>query len=265
MGKLNLKLNKTVLAKGKEAFANGDDFNNAELEPGRYNGWVKSMRSITTTSGQQLVIDVEVPEANEGKGGKVGLFYSLDNEERIVWLYRVLATLGYDVTDGITSDLLEEIASDLAANNPVVRIKARRGGEYINYSIEKLMEGQTKDDISTGGDTGGSAADETNADGAKGMSDKAPAGAKAKKAVKKAVVEEEAPPAEEEVVEEVAEETVEEEAVEVKPGLKCKATIQGVLVDIEVVQVLEDEGKVVVLNKKDKKKYKISGEKLSLE
>jgi hypothetical protein len=269
MGKLNVKINKAALATAKEQHANGDDFSNITLEPGRYNGWVKALRAVDTKNGKQIVIDIQVPEANDGRGGKIALFYSLE-EDRLVWLLRVLTTLGYDV-EAFDGDMLDEIAEDLEKNNPVVRIKASVKGDNTNYRVEQLLEGQTKADISTNSESE-DAKDSTNAKGAKGMSDSAPAGAKKASKAKAKTEPEPEPEVEEESVEE---ETVEEEAVEepepssdeveIKVGSKCKATIQGVVVPVTIEAIDEDAGKVKARNGKDKKLYSISVEKLIID
>jgi hypothetical protein len=255
MGKLNIKFAKGAFDKARKAMAEGG-FDNVELEPGRYNGWIKDLRPVKTKNGDQLVLGIVVPEAK----GSVGLFYSAD-EERLVWLLRDLTTLGYDCAE-LDETMLSEICEDLKEKNPVVQIKASRKGDYVNIRIEKLLEGQTKEDVGEASGTAGGedAKDETNAKGAKGTkfsktTDKAPPKSTNKQAAE--------PPAEEEVVEEEVVEEVKDEEVELQVGQSLKALIQGKLMAAKIVEINEKEEKVVV-SASDGKKYRVGVDKLQL-
>lgn len=144
---LGIKVPKGAFKKGQESYKQGDP-DNIELDPGRYTAIVIGGRGVETKNGPQIVLDIKVPEA----GGKVGLFYSLE-EERIRWLFKDLAKLGYDV-DSLDETMLTEILGDLKKNKPVVRISAKQAGEYVNTRIDKLLEDLTAAEVEEGSTTG---------------------------------------------------------------------------------------------------------------
>lgn len=112
-----------------------------ELEPGIYIAVVKSLRSSQTKS-DQVILDMFVPECDETKGGKISIFYSL-TEDRIHWFIQDMEKLGYEFNDEDAENadaVLEQIAEDIKTNQPQVRIKAKRTGDFVNYSIQKRME-----------------------------------------------------------------------------------------------------------------------------
>jgi hypothetical protein len=112
-----------------------------ELEPGIYIAVVKSLRSSQTKS-DQVILDMFVPECEETKGGKISIFYSLA-EERIHWFIQDMGKLGYEFNDedaDNAAEVLDQIAEDIKTNQPQVRVKAKRTGDFVNYNIQKRME-----------------------------------------------------------------------------------------------------------------------------
>jgi hypothetical protein len=278
---LGIKIPKGAFAAGKQKLADGDDFNNVELEPGRYTCILKKGRAVSTANGPQIVFDMEVAGEADKKGGSISVFFSL-NEDRIVWLFRLLALLGYDV-DNLDEAMLEEILNDIATNTPVVRVTASQKGDFINYRIDKLMSELTAADARGGAEAGETenAADEGAAGGKAGIKPGAHAKAKAKPAPAEETVDDQAeeppkakpglkkkapepepepePAAEEEVVEDAADG---ESEVELKVGMQVTATLKGVKQKVKVTAI-EDDNKVVV-ETKDKKKFRTSIENLEL-
>jgi len=267
---LGIKVPKNVFTAGREKFAEGDDFNNVELEPGRYTCILKKGRAVETSKGPQIVLDLEVAGDSDKKGGKIGLFFAL-TEERVVWLFRVLTLLGYEVTE-LDEAVLEEILNDIAKTTPVVRVTAKNSGEYTNYRIDKLLADLTAADARGGGEGedetaadedagGGKAGIKENAHAKAGKKEADPPKAAPKAPVKK-VVEPEPEPEPEAEAEEVEEEPAAEEEVELTVGMEVKANIKGVTQSAKVLEIGED-GKVLILAA-DKKKYRIALEKLEL-
>jgi hypothetical protein len=269
---LGIKIPKSALTAGREKFASGDENENIELEPGKYMFQVAKIRAVDTKNGSQLVFDLNL--VGEDKKGKVGVFYAL-TEDRIVYLFRVLALLGYDVSE-LDDSMLDEIAADIEANKPVVRVKVSKKDEFINYRIEKLVE-----DISFlgGSEEKESAVDTSAGKVTAGRSETVvkPAAAVVKpaatqvakaplKAAPKPAPAPAAPPTDEEagIEEEVIpdeEAVVEEDATELKIGLKCKANLNAGVIDVEILDIHEAEGKVTAKGT-DGRKYKFSIEKL---
>lgn len=244
MGKLQLKINSKAFATAKEKLAEyGED---VRLEPGRYEG---------------QIVDVRAPKANlvcldikeKDTGGRVTIMFSTE-EERLVYLLQTLSKFGLQPSDG---DEIVQALEELKSAKPEIMFSVKEKDGYSNIRIEK-MTGEGGDESAVDEDAGKKTA------GAKKDTPKAAAGKS--KLGKKATP----PAAEEEVVEEeeaVEEEepVAEEEEVDIKPGLKLKATIQGEEgVKCEIVEVFEADEKVTVKRLSDGKKFKIPADRLSL-
>lgn len=249
---LGIKIPKDALNKGREAFKKGDDYNNVELEPGRYLAQVQKGRGVDTKNGPNIVFDLKIVGESDKAGGKIGIFFSL-NEDRAVWLFRALSTFGYEIPDEVNEAFLEEVLADIEATKPVVRIKASRNGDNINYRIEKLVTDVT---VNEGGSE---SAVDTDAGAVTAGRDKEvvkPA-ATAAKPLPPPPVEETAP------AEEAVEEAVEEENVELTVGSKVKANIKGAVVEFTITVLHEAEQKVTGRSAADGKLYKVGLDKLS--
>ncbi len=140
MAKLSMNIPKGTLKRAKQEAANGGDFQQAELDAGRrYNASITGGRTVKVGKEEKVVIDIDVPEANDGKGGKVGIFYSLE-EDRLRWLLMDLAKLGYDIDAIESGDDIAEILTGLKKEKPGVRIKTVQSGEYVNIKIDRLLK-----------------------------------------------------------------------------------------------------------------------------
>jgi hypothetical protein len=135
---LGIKIHKDVFAAGRERFAaGGDEFGNVTLEPGFYVCQLVGGRAVDTQKGPAIVFDLIVTGETDKTGGKIGVFYTLD-PEKITYLFRTLALLGYDVTD-LDEKMLEEIIEHIKTNKPVVRVKATRRDDMTFYRIDKHL------------------------------------------------------------------------------------------------------------------------------
>ena len=154
---LNIKIPKNALKEGRKKYKEGGNYNNVELPKGTYIAAVTGGRGVETSNGPQIVLDLKVggdcdPEYH---GGSVSCWFSLE-ENRIIFLFKTLAKLGYDVDD-LDEDTLEEILDELKENKPIVRLKAKKSGEYINLNIDKLLDDESYDELFA---EGGEAAEE---------------------------------------------------------------------------------------------------------
>jgi hypothetical protein len=266
MGKLGLKIPKGAFKRAKEALS--DDFNELVIDPGQYNAQVVDVRTHDGDKGQQVIIDIFVPEGNEGRGGKQGMFYSMD-DDRLKWLIKDLRKLGYDASESEAH--IEATLETLQNDKPTIRCKVRMKDGYQNISIVKLLASDGNESAADTDALGGKAGMAEAIQAAVKTSAKAGAAkaAAAKAAAKAAPAEEEISdvdaPAEEEISDGDAP-AAQEDTVVIQAGLKCNATLQGKSgVAVEIVSVDEESSTCVVLDIKSKKKFKISVEKLSLE
>lgn len=281
---LGIKIPRNALAKAAKEFKDNPNGENVELEAGTYLAVIKGLKGVETQKGPQVIAECVVGgDVDEKvKGGKVALWFSFD-EDRVIHLLRFLAKLGYDV-DELDVARLEEIADEMKEANHVIRLKASasKDGEHMNVRMDKVMTDMTADEVMGGA----SASDDTEAEEEEAKPKK-----KAKKEVeaeeeveeeekptksvkKKAKPEPEEEEAEEEeekpakkakkevVEEEEEEEVAEEENTVVKVGLKVKFKIKGEQHKGSIVSIDHEEGKVVVLSAVDKKKYRLSPDKL---
>ncbi len=146
---LGVKIPKNAFKQGREQLRDGGGFNDVELDPGKYVCIAKKLRFVDTKNGAAAVLDLKVAGESEQAGGRISIFYNLD-EERIVWLFRALDRLGYDVSE-VDEAVLEEVAADIEENTPVVRVTAKKNGDYINYYLDKLLKDVEAADVETEG------------------------------------------------------------------------------------------------------------------
>ena len=143
-----IKIPKNALKQGAKQ-AKSDSSNDVELEPGSYTAAVMRIRGVNTGNGPQIVADLKV--GGEGledhqQGGNVSLWFSLE-ENRILWLFKFLLMLGYEVDDDPTQADIEEAAEDVENTQPIVRLQAKQSGDYINYKADKLLEELSYEDL----------------------------------------------------------------------------------------------------------------------
>lgn len=259
MGKLNLKMSKTAFEKGKTEFKEKGAFGDVQLDPGRYNAILQKVEPIG--DGSNVAFRYHVPEARDGQGGEVSAIFSLD-ENRLVWLFRTIDSLGYSAADLSSPEELQAVFDDIAAKQPEVRIRVRHNAEgYQNISVDRVLAEST-----VGGEAPAEEVVEEEKPAPKAPAKTAAAAkpAPAKTAAKQQKIEE---VVEEEVVEEEAVEeapAAAEEEVEIKKGMKVKATIGGKEEACVIEDILESEKKVVVKVAASGKKFKVGLDKLSL-
>ena len=140
MGRLGIKIPKNTFKKAKEAFQEGGEFaDDVELEPGRYVAILEKMEPVETSKGANLVARCTLVGEAEQAGGRVSVWFSLD-DDRLVWLYRLLTKLGYDVDAIDSEDDLADIVDQIEQDKLVIRLSAKRKGEYVNVFIDKVIE-----------------------------------------------------------------------------------------------------------------------------
>ena len=274
---LGIKIPRNALAAGREAFAaNPGHGENVTLEPGEYLGLLAKLKAVDTKKGPQLVADITVGEnenSPEAKGGSVSFWFSFD-EERIVYLFRFLKSLGYgDRLEDLDEDALAEIAEEIPGKNIVLRFRSNDEG-FIR--LKKVMDGMTAEEI-------GLEENATKPTKGKGKPAPAkPAPAPGKKAPAKAddEADDEAEPVEETPEpkkaapakgkgktpakdEDEAEPVEEDETIVLKVGLVCKAKIKGEDQEVKILKLFEDEGKVNVQILETGEKFKVKVENLS--
>ncbi len=279
---LGIKIPKSALTAGREKFAKGDDNDNVELDPGKYIFQTSKVRGVDTKTGAQIVVDFQL--LGEEKKGKIGIFYSLA-EDRIVYLFRFLALLGYDVAE-LDDAMLEEIVQDIETTKPVVRIKVSKKDDFTNYRVEKLIvdpsavvdstETESAVDENAGSVTAGRDVEQVKP--AVTAPKPAPVAAKpaanitakpaAKAAPKPAPAPVPAPPTDEEagldeevVLDDEPPAPVVEEETVLAVGLKCKANLTAGVMDVEILELHDAEG-MVTARGSDGRKRKFSIEKL---
>lgn len=272
--KLNMKIPKNLFNKAKKEFTD-NDFGNANLEPNRrYDAQIVGARIVKVKGEDCVVIDFDIPESNEGKGGKLGQFYYVTDADKLVWLFRDLAKLGYDMSKVESSEEIDTILIELAKDQPSCRISTKQSGEYVNFRIDRLLE----DVEVTGTDTAGdepapepepepakvpakvtarvAAPAPTAAPARRGRPPKAPPATVAEEPAAEAEAEPEPEPA--------AEEPAPTSDVALVPGLKCKLTLGGKEVSCTVLTV-DEKTEIVRVQTVDKKIYPIHYSKLILE
>lgn len=267
-----IKIGKNAFASAKEKMADGG-FNDVELEPGRYVGWVKDARTVAVKGkGDQIILDIMVPD----QGGRVSIWYSPE-EERLVWLLRDLVKLGYDVSDLEDGKELEAILEAIKEAKHVVKITATSKDGFTNYKINQLLADQTADEIDPKAtdDTSGSAADKGAAGGKAGVKPDAhaKAGKKSAKVAAKKDDDEPQPTGGGDEPEAVA---AKDDVVQIEVGLECNIEIGGKETKVKVIEVIEDEKKdvevdgetvevcrVMVKEVKGKGEYKVWSHKLT--
>src|ERR1700722_9261045 len=131
---LGIKIPKNTFAAGQQKFAEGNEYDNIELEPGRHLCQLFDGRGHQGDKGPQIILDIR-PIGEDAPKGKIGIFYNAD-ADHIVWLFKTLSLLGYDISD-MDEEKLDSIIEDIKKTKPIVRVKARRNGDYMNYRIDQ--------------------------------------------------------------------------------------------------------------------------------
>lgn len=147
---LGIKIPKNAFKAGQKSYKEGPKFNDVELEPGKHVAIVIKLRGVETKNGPSVVMDLKAAGESEQAGGRFSIFYGLD-EEHIGYLFGDLAKLGYEVEE-LDDEQLDEIAEDIAKTKPVVRVTAKKKGEYTNVYIDKVLEDVEASDVETDGE-----------------------------------------------------------------------------------------------------------------
>ncbi len=158
---LAVKIPKNVFDSGRKAFKENPSGyqENVELTPGRHVAIITNGRAVQTDKGPQIVFDCKIAGESEQAGGRVSIWFSM-LEDRIIYLFKCLALLGYEVDD-MDEKMLEEMLNDIKDTRPVVRLTAKQNGEYVNVYIDKKL-----DDVEAT-EAGGESAADTDAGGGK--------------------------------------------------------------------------------------------------
>jgi hypothetical protein len=241
---LGIRIPKNVFSKGQEAFKEGDDFNNVDLDPGKHVCILLKGRAVDTKNGPQIVLDFKVAGESEQAGGRVSKFYGL-TEEQAVWLFRDLAKLGYEV-DELDEAQLEEILEDISKTTPVVRLTAKKAGDYVNLFIDKLLDDVSASEVEPAEAEEAEAETETEEEEVEEKPAKKAVAKKPLKVAKKAEpeAEEEEEPAEEEETEE--DPSGDDDEVELKVGMKVTSASNKWKGPAKVVSIDEDKGIIKV-------------------
>lgn len=293
---LGIKIPRNALSAGREAFKNNPNGGeNVSLEPGEYMGLIKAIKGVETQKGPQIVCDITVGGEDVDssvKGGTVSLWFSFE-EERVVFLFKFLALLGYsDKLDDLSTADLEEIADEVPGRNIVVKFRATEKDGFTNIRLKKVMEDLTPEDIGL---------EENSAKKKKSKKtddDDADETPKKKKAVEDDDGDE--PPKKKKKVEDDDEDETpkkkkkssddgddddadekpkkkskktdddddaekvsgDDDNIEVKVGLKANATIKGEDRVVKVTKLLPDEEKIIVQDLETEEKFKITPDRL---
>lgn len=150
------------------------------VEPGKYN-----MQFVKGTIGdfggkRQAMLKFCVVGDSDEKGSICTTWLSLE-EDRIVWLVRTLAAMGFDtdsLDESATEDDLQNVLDGLVEANTVCACKVREKDGYTNLYINNVVDIDTDDlvdpaEVLKGGSSGGSSKDEEKSDEADEKSDEA--------------------------------------------------------------------------------------------
>jgi hypothetical protein len=261
---LGIKIPRNALSAGREAFQNNPNGgDNVQLDPGEYLGLIKGIKGVETAKGAQIVCDIAVGGEDVDssiKGGTVSLWFSFE-EERVVFLFKFLALLGYqDKIEDLEASDLDEIAAELPGRNVIVKFRATEKDGYTNIRLKKVMEDLTPDEIGLEensvkkGKGKAKAKDEDETTDEDEDEPKAKAKAKGKGKAKAE--------AKDEDEDETVSDDDADESVEVKVGLIAKATIKGEERSVKVTKILAEEEKIIVQDLESDAKFKISPDRL---
>lgn len=143
---LGIKIPKGAFEQGKKAYKEGSSFpDDVELTPGRHVAILKKLRGVNTANGPKMVMDFKAAGESEQAGGRFSIFYGVD-ADKIQYLFKDLAKLGYDVDD-LDEKQLAAIAEQIEEAQHVVRVTAKQKGEYINVYLDKLLEDLTAAEV----------------------------------------------------------------------------------------------------------------------
>lgn len=199
----------------------------AEYEDGRYLARCVDL-SLGESAGGRFQADMSWRfEEGEYEGQLKHSYQGLDTEDGWRFFGSDLRRLGFEVPEEMTEEVITAIMADIAKTKPLCRVVLKTKGEFQNLYINKLLSGGSDEEEEMSGE------DESDAE----TTEEEPA--------EEETTEEEAA---EETPEEEEEETPEEEGDEVSlvVGMRVVANTSKGEVNGEVIEILEEEGKVRV-------------------
>lgn len=139
--KLKMNIPASSFKKGRQAAIDGGV--GARLEPNRrYDATLVDAKTATVSGELKLIVSYDCPEANEGSGGIIKIWYSPMDEEKSQYLFRDLDKLGYDIEKMATAADVNAAVEDLMKEKPSVRFSTKAsvkdGKEYVNAFIDCL-------------------------------------------------------------------------------------------------------------------------------
>lgn len=148
-----IKISKNVFKKAKSEMKDGFQ-EDVELDPGRYMAVVQDAKLVDQSDKGEIacVFHLKIVGDSEFAGGRCSVWQNDVGGEGLKFLLYTLRTLGYeDNFDDLDQKVLEEILEDISVSSPVVRVTAKRSGEYINLRIDKVFEDMSAGDVSSDG------------------------------------------------------------------------------------------------------------------
>lgn len=208
-----------------------------EFEDGRYLARLTGGTIGKSQSSGRLQVTWSFKfEEGEYEGQNKLDFSGLETEQNLYYLGLRFRDLGYEIPDSIAD--IQAVLADVASTKPLCKIRLKTKGEFQNLYIDKVFAPGDE----SGADDDGAASPKEEAE------------------------EEPAESSDEEVEEAPAEEEVEEDAdadtVDIQPGMQVVVERTSGKVKGEVLEILEDEGKVRV-KLEDGKVLRVTGDKLS--
>ena len=201
----------------------------AEVPDGRYLDHLTAATIGESKSSGRLQIQWTWTIADGEHEGDTKLdFDGLETEDNLVFLGRKLARFSYELPEDITE--IADILDELIEKRPMARIRLKTRGEFQNVYVDKIMQSSSEEgDDDTDSNDVGSDDDAEDTDG--GVPD-AP--------------EEETDDAEDEEAEEPEESEDDGDEQEVEVGMRVIASTRKGDSPGEIVEIIEDEGKVRV-------------------
>jgi len=112
----------------------------SDIPDGRYRATLTGAEIGESQSSSRLQVAWEYCVTEGESAGKFVRDYDgLETEENMVWLFRKLATLGYDV-DALELSELDQVLKDVIGRKVVLQLRLKTKGDYQNVYIDKLLD-----------------------------------------------------------------------------------------------------------------------------
>jgi hypothetical protein len=136
---LGITIPKNAFATGREQYKKNAFPDSVELPPGKFICQIQEGKALDLPKGPSIVFSLLVMGDNDYVGKQISIFFGL-SEERIAWLFKLFAVLGYEeMIEELNEESLEAILNDIGTNKPMVRVKASRKNDMTNYRVEQLV------------------------------------------------------------------------------------------------------------------------------